>query len=222
MIQKFTYLISIAVFSLAQLSGRAAEAVSDPSIVWTDPSGSIIWKTITEMPVPVSIDWPKDAASAHLTVMAGSTALVDEMLTDTSVRTYQASFSLPLDETEECILEFSLVFANGAGTPLTGETRTMRIGCVRGTCGKSFRCIPQGSACNKWKSVKTGTAVVPVPEDTVSLALDGRPLDYGSAPGWAYFAGLAAGEHKLEKPDTSGGLMEAILFVSGGFLLMLK
>ena len=201
---------------------RAEEAVSAPTMVWTDPSGSLVWKTATSAELPVSVDWPTGAASATLTAMVGDRTLASAEITDTTVSVWNLHLDPPTTETEECIAELALAFKTSAGAVLDGETRTARLGLVRGTGGNSFRCIPAGADSGKWKSVKKGTAVVPVPEGTTALVLDGQDLAFDGAPGWAYMSGLAAGSHLLTKEDAQGGTTDAPLRVSGEFLLMLK
>ena len=206
---------------LATASASAASSTSAPYITWLKPEASLIWKTVTEMPVPISIDWPTGAASARLTAVAGSRTLATEIIDDRSVSLYDLVLDCPGSESDECIVALTLDFLDSGGAVIEAESRSANLAMVRGTCGGSFRCITVGDSSHKWTSVKDGNAVVPVPDGTSSMALDGASLDIGTAPGWLWLASLDVGNHVLSKTTDESEYAQAILRVGGGLLLML-
>ena len=207
---------------LATGSASAASATSAPCVTWMKPEASLIWKTVTEMPVPISVDWPTGAASARLTALAGSRTLATEILGDRSVSLYNLVLDCPRSESDECIVALTLDFLDSGGTVIEAESRTANVAMVRGTCGSAFRCIAAGDSYRKWTSVKDGNAVVLVPDGTSSMALDGASLDIGTAPGWLWLANLGGGSHTLSKTTDESEYAQAMLRVGGGLLLMLQ
>ena len=219
---RFRLPMTAVIALLGGAAAWAAEKSSDPTVVWVEPETSIIWKTVTETPIPVSVDWPKGAVSAKVTAAFGSQVLASADLVDTSVSIQQLNVPLPTNETEERILDLTLNFFTADGVELSAERRLAHVGLVRGTGGSSFRCIPGGSTVGKWKSVKNGSAVVPVPEGTTSLTVDGGVVGSLAAPGWTMLAGLEPGTHVLSKSDEDGGTMDVPLLVYGGFVLLVR
>ena len=207
---------------LATGSASAASATSVPCVTWMRPEASLIWKTVTEIPVPISVDWPTGAASARLTAASGLRTLAVETIDDRSVSLYNLVLDCPRSESEECIVSLTLDFLDAGGSVIEAESRVASVAMVRGTCGSTFRCIAAGDSSRKWASVKDGNAVLPVPDGTSSMTLDGSPLGIGTAPGWLWLASLDVGSHTLSKTTDESECVQAILYVSGGSLLMLR
>ncbi len=200
----------------------AVSATSAPCVTWVDPASSLLWKTVAEMPVPVSVDWPDGAQAARLTAMAGSKVLVTAEISDRAVSVYNLVLDLPMSEVDECIAELRLDFLDGESNVLSAYSRTAQVALVRGTCGNPFRCIADGAADRKWRSVENGSAVVPVPDGTSALSLDGVSQDFGTAPGWFGLAKLNRGTHLLSNTTETSETTEALLSVSGGFQLTIR
>ena len=173
-----------------------AECTSPPAFVWIDASGSMLWKTVRETPLKVSVDWPKEATSATLSVAKGGTAVASVELADTSVRTYPLAIAFPDTEEAEAVLDMTLVFRDSSNATLADATRTASVGLVRGVEGRPFRLIPSGDATRQWKRVK-GSAVAPVPESAVAVTLDGQPMVFSDTPGWLYLSRIPAKNHTL-------------------------
>ena len=200
----------------------AVSATSAPCVTWLGPASSLLWKTVTEMPVPVSVDWPDGAQTARLTAVAGSTTLANEVISDRTVSIYRLNLDLPQSETDECVVDLQLDFLDGESNVLSAHSRTAQVALVRGTCGNSFRCMAAESTARKWAVVESRTAVVPVPEGTLSLSLDGASQDFGTAPGWLWIVNLGVGSHMLVKTSETSEYEEASLFVRGGFQLRIR
>ena len=207
---------------LATGSASAASATSVPCVTWMKPEASLIWKTVTEMPVPISVDWPTGAVSARLTAVAGSRTLAVETIDDRAVSLYDLVLDCPRSESDECIVTLTLDFLDSGGTVIEAESRSANLAMVRGTCGGAFRCIAAGDSTRKWVSVEDRNAVVPVPEGTSSMSLDGAPLSIGTAPEWLWLTSLGGGSHTLSKTTDGSEYAQAILRVVGGFMINLR
>ena len=207
---------------LATGSASAASATSAPCVTWMRPEASLIWKTVTEMPVPISVDWPTGAASARLTAVAGSRTLATETITDRSVSLYNLVLDCPSSEADECIVALTLDFIDAGGTVIEAESRSANVAMVHGTCGGTFRCIAAGDSSRKWVWVEDRNVVVPVPDETSSMSLDGAPLSIDTAPGWLWLASLGGGSHTLYKTTDGGDYAQANLCVRGGFMIKLR
>lgn len=182
-----------ALLVLACGVATGAECTSPPAVVWTDASGSLLWKTVREVPVKVSVDWPEGAASATLSVTKGRTAVTSVELADRSVKVCPLSLAFPETEDAEAVLDLTLGFRDSLGATLADATRTASIGLVRGVEGQSFRFIPSGSAVRQWKRVGA-SAVASVPPSAVSATFDGQPTAVSGVPGWMYLYGITARE----------------------------
>ena len=94
----------LGIFSMVTLcafgTAIGAEATSPSAVIWANPSGSLLWRTVRETPVKVSIDWPQDAAKAVLTASIGGKELVRAVLTDRSVKVKSLAFAFPHAEGE--------------------------------------------------------------------------------------------------------------------------
>lgn len=198
-----------------------AECTSPPAVVWTDASGSLLWKTARETPIKVSVDWPKGAASATLSIAKCGTQVASAELLSTAVRVYPLAFDFPEKESDEAVVDMTLTFRDSSSAVLDGETRTASVGLVRGVEGRPFRLIPSSAAVRKWQQVR-GSAVAPVPESAVSAALDGLPLAFTGAPGWLYLSGMPAGEHTLALDVDDGDPLSVPLFGIGGLIISFK
>jgi hypothetical protein len=182
-----------------------------------------MWKTVTETPIPVSVDWPDDAQSARLTASAGLRTLANQVISDKSVLVCRLPLSFPQSESDECILTLNLDFMDGTGDVLPAHSRSANVALVRGVSGNSFRCIPAGMSSKTWKAVgNDGNAVVPVPKGTTSLSLDGSTQETETPPGWLWLSNLAVGSHMLAKTDENNERMEVRLFVSLGMMFIVR
>ncbi len=198
-----------------------AEATSPSAMVWVDPSGSLLWRTILETPAKVSIDWPKEAARAVLTASCGGKETVRETLTDKSVKVHSLAFILPQAESDETVVDISLAFFDSSGAPLSGSARTASVGLVRGVGNRSFRLIPDGEQNGRWRKVM-GSAVAPVYGDTASVSFDGVQLPLACRPGWAYLAGVSPALHSLVLASEGGSSRAVPIVGMGGAFLIVK
>ncbi len=198
-----------------------AECTSPPAIVWTDASGSMLWKTVREIPVKVSVDWPEGAASATLSVAKGGTPVASVELADTSTRICPVSLAFPDTEEDEAVLDMTLAFRDSSDAPIAGAVRTASIGLVRGVEGRPFRVIPSGGEARQWKRVRKN-AVAPVPDSAVSATLDGRPLAFSDVPGWLYLYNVPARAHSLVLNTDDGDPLSVQLWGTCPFTVSFK
>lgn len=213
--------IALAIATTAICPSFAASSSSAPSVVWLNPAASLMWKTVVETPIPVSVDWPDDAQSARITASAGSRTLADQVISDKSVLLCRLPVSFPKSESDECILTLNIDFMDGSGDVLPAHSRSANVALVRGVSGNSFRCIPAGSSARAWKSAgNDGNAVVPVPRGTTALSLDGISQEIGTPPGWFWLSNLAVGSHTLAKTDENSERMEVRLTVGLGMVFI--
>ena len=198
-----------------------AECTSPPTAIWTDISESLLWKTVRESPIKVSVDWPKDAESATLSVARGGTCVTSAELSDRSVKVYPLAFAFPATENDEAVLDMTLTFRDSSNVTIAGATRVASIGLVRGIEGRSFRLISAGDATRQWKHVN-GSAVAPIPSSTISVALDGQPLLFSDAPGWLSLSLLSSKKHVLVLNTDDGDSLSVPLFGANGFVFTIK
>lgn len=198
------------------------ECTSPVTAVWTEPDASILWKTIREPSVDVSVDWPELASSALISVVRDGHEIVSDTLTDKAVKIHSLALDLPLNETDEAVLDMTLTFRDVNGTVLEGETRRASVGLVRGMNGRSCRVVSPYASAKRWGAVG-GSAVVPVYDDTASVTLDGDELAVSGRPGWTYLPGLTADCQMLVLTSKAGESLSIPVFSGvGGLLLLFK
>ena len=216
---KSALLCAMAIIALQ--TAFCAEATSPSAVVWVDPSSSILWRTVRETPVKVSVDWPGDAAKAVLTASSDGKELVQTTLTDKSARVHSLALALPQTESDEAVIDLSLVFYDSSDASLNGSSRAASVGLVRGVGHESFRLVPDGEQNGKWRKVK-GSAVVPVYHDTSSVSFDGVRLSLTGTPGWAYLADVSPALHSLVLASGDGSAIAAPIVGTGGSIVIFR
>lgn len=204
---------------LAVGAARGAENVVGSAsgvYVCTDPSRSLLWKTITDERMEIPVVWPSGAVAATLTVTSdcGETTAVP-VPDDADVLSVE--FVLPDDEAAERVVTLALAFTDADGAPLDGLGQVATLGLVRGANGRSARCVPN-TATRRWRRRKEGRAVISVPEGVESVALDGGEAVAVEAPGWFAWSGLENGAHEVVAGDA------AVTFevVPGGVVIFIR
>ena len=215
----------LGIFSMVTLcafgTAIGAEATSPSAVIWANPSGSLLWRTVRETPVKVSIDWPQDAAKAVLTASIGGKELVRAVLTDRSVKVKSLAFAFPHAEGEESVIDLSLTFFDSSDVSLSGSSRAASVGLVRGVGRESFRLVPDGEQNGKWRKVK-GSAVVPVYRDTSYVSFDGVRLSLPGTPGWTYLADVSPALHSLVLASGDGSVIAAPIVGTGGSIVIVR
>ena len=215
--QMFVPAIAGMVFGLvAECSG--AEASSTPTAVWVKPEESLQWKTVMSASAPVTLNWPRGAESARLTVTAdgalvGSATVSDTTATEATV----LPASLPGEYGDERIVEITVEYLNGSDELL--DSATARLGLVTGVAGNGTRLIPAASG-KPWASVEK-YAVLPIPEETTAFTIDSAAQDY-DAPGWWDWRRIRSGEHTLALTAGGEGFHASLTGKGGGLILIFK
>lgn len=153
-------------------------AISEPQMIFVDPDASLIWKTLTSERAEVPLFWPESAVSAKLTVSSGTAVRsVFDLTPPTSL--VRVIDGLPSDALAEAVCDLVLEFFDANSQRLS--TEVARLGFVRGTNGASFAFIPEGDA--TWGNVGR-TAVLPIPDGTESVTVNGAEVAGYQSPGW--------------------------------------
>ena len=202
-------------------SGLAWAVVSPPSRFIAEPATSLHWRTYLAGDEGIQWSWPEGAVSAKLTVFGkgGSVDYIVEKPTSVWVPT------LPAAAADEDVLDLTLVFypeAEAGGEVLSDETLTATgIGLVRGINGTALdlRTVPERS--KKWSKVRDASAVLPIPEGTTGLALDGETIPLSGVPGWSFW-NVGEGPSFVWTLTTEDGSSETTLFTVGGLLFLVK
>lgn len=199
----------------AAMGADSAVGTASGVFVCTDPSASLLWKTVTDERMEVSVDWPEGAAAATLTVTpdAGAATAVS---VPAGSDTFTVEFALPEDEESERVVTLALAFTDSDGAAVGGSRRTATLGLVRGTSGRSARCVPNGAS-RRWGRWKANRAVIPVPEGAETVALDGGEAVAVDAPGWLAWSPLVVGAHGIACGDTTA----AFEVVPGGGVILI-
>lgn len=189
---------------LAVGAARGAEDVVGSAsgvYVCTDPSRSLLWKTITDERMEIPVVWPSGAVAATLTVTSdcGETTAVP---VPDGADVLSVEFVLPKDEASERVVTLALAFTDAAGAAVDNLGQAATLGLVRGANGRSARCVPN-TATRRWRRRKDGRAVIPVPEGVESVSLDGGEAVAVEAPGWFAWNGLANGPHEIAGGEAS-------------------
>ena len=133
------------------ISGECVEASSAPTPVWAKPEESLQWKTVMSASAPVTLNWPKGAASARLTVIADGAVVGGATVSDTSATEATVlPASLPGEYAEERIVEITVEYLDGSEEVL--ESASARLGLVTGVGGNGTRLIPAASG-KAWTGV---------------------------------------------------------------------
>jgi len=119
-------------------------------------------------------------------------------VTDTSATTLPVRMNLPADEQSESTLLLTLAYKDAAAAVL--DTQTARLGLVRGIDTNTVRCVLDTTS-KLWNVVKV-SAVLPVPEQTASLTIDGAAIEPLDSPGWYWWKIREQKNYELVLTDT--------------------
>lgn len=194
----------IAAFAAAAfVSTRAVATLSGAVRMIPETSASLLWRTC--MAEGISWEWPEGAASAKLTVSGkgGTAEHIFSRPAASSRPVPETTFALvpPADASAEDVLDLSLAFypeSDATGEALAEEALSAEgVGLVRGVNGAALDLRPVAETSRAWRSVAGTSAVLPIPEETTALSLDGVARGWGAAPGWHLWNGIAGGRSYL-------------------------
>ena len=195
-----------------------ASATSATSVVWTKPDESLQWKTVMSTSAPVALCWPKDAASAQLTIEADGALVAQTNITDTAAREVLViPPTLPAEYSAERVLVVSIEYRDSGNTIL--ESASVRLGWVTGVEGNGTRVVTVASG-KEWRDVDK-YAVLPIPEETSSFLVDSEVPDY-DAPGWWEWRRIRPGAHELALTAGGEDFLASLMGKGGGFAIIVR
>jgi hypothetical protein len=189
--------LAVVIAMISLLTSSAPAAVSNPTVIWSNPDVSLQWKTVMSENLQFALDWPAGAVMATLTINRGRDESIITV-TDTSAATLPVRMNLPADEQSESTLLLTLAYKDAAATVL--DTQTARLGLVRGINTNTVRCVLDTTS-KLWNVVKV-SAVLPVPEQTASLTIDGAAVEPLDSPGWYWWKIREQKNYELVLTDT--------------------
>ena len=116
------------------------------------------------------------------------------MIDDTSLDVYVLDLGIPLSFAEERVYSLTLDYVNAQNEVI--ETYRAELGSVQGVNGAVARCVNCEPTDRAWLRYKSSCAVLPIPADATSLAVDGGSAVAADGPGWKQFD--QSGVHALE------------------------
>ena len=185
-----TCLIVLAVGSIF------GDNVSAPKFIMTETDTSSFWRTVSEFPLSLPVEYPPGAKTATLTVDGIGYHRVYEV----SENPFSLDLSRPTTAWEENVYDLTLSFDDGT-------TRRAKVGAVRGVAAGSeadgVRCVFDSES-KLWRRISGDRAVLSVPAGMVSLTVNGDPMDpgLGGAPGWCAL-GFVDGENYDLRMETA-------------------
>lgn len=190
------------------------EGVTTNVVTYLDENASIIWRTITEAPARIALDWPRGSASAVLTAKVGVGQAQSVVLTDTTTNSCYVAFVIPDEHKDRNVVELSISYRDAEDAEISSSS--VRLGLVDGVGqGASIPVSLDGSSIT-WRRFE-GHEVVQIPPDATGVTLDGEPVDC-DIPGW-YCLNAASGSHTLAWTSDSG--TESATVVRGGGFIMI-
>lgn len=168
-------------------SGMAWAVMSPPTRFIAEPATSLHWRTYLAGDDGIQWTWPDGAVSAKLTV-TGKGGSSDYIIEKPASDWWP---TLPATAANEDVLDLTLVFypeEGAGGEALADETLTAAgIGLVRGVNGASTDLKVYSETSKKWAKIRDDSAVLPIPERTTALALDGTAKTLSGVPGWTFW-----------------------------------
>ena len=200
--------------SVALYASANAQSVTTNVVTYLDENASIIWRTITETPTRIALDWPKGSASAELAAKIGAGQAQTVTLTDTTTNCCYVAFVILAEHKDRNVVELSISYRDAEDAEISSSS--VRLGLVDGVGqGASIPVSLDGSSIT-WRRFE-GHEVVQIPTDATGVTLDGAPVEC-DIPGW-YCLDTAAGPHTLAWTSASG--TESATVVSGGGFIMI-
>lgn len=193
---------------------------SAPAFVTVDPNASIIWKTVTEWPLEVQLDWPEGAVKAVVTVTdAKGGSLGTFVQTDTTKTSLAIDGLAPQTDAAETVAALSLSYL-GSDDAVLG-TESAHLGFVRGIGDAGTLAVTRPVGSRQWKRL-TDPRVCELPKGATGLAVDGVPVEGLSSPDW-FVADVSDGLTRTFTLVTPEGECEVpVEYWPGGMSLLLR
>ena len=190
------------------------EGVTTNVVTYLNENASIIWRTITETPARIALDWPQGSASAVLAAKVGAGPSQSVTLTDTTTNSCYAAFVIPAAHKDRSVVELSISYRDAEDSEISSSS--VRLGLVDGIGqGASIPVALDGTS-STWRRFE-GREVVQIPPDATGVTLDGNPVEC-DIPGWCCLDTMA-GQHTLAWTSASG-TESATIVNAGGFIMI--
>ncbi len=177
------------------------------------------WRTVFSPgdPGSVTLDWPKRATSATLTVTVGDVSST-HTITDRTATSYPlAAFALPAEAADERVCTLTLAYDSGV-------TNTASLGIVQGAGARRPVPLIRSAADGKWNRTYLKRCVLPIPAGTTQLTLNGVDVPVavlGGDAGWAAWT-LDKGDSTLVRHSDGGEQTVVITQFPAGTLIIVR
>jgi hypothetical protein len=206
-------LISIGIGACAITGG--ASAAQQSAMVCLNPKAALLWKTVSSANPSVELDWPEGAASVAILV-DGKEAACSENAAQTSIT---VPLAIPVAREAERVIVLEAVYSDASGGEIRRDAAELAL--VLGVDGGEFTFIASEENA-RWGVFPGKIAVVPVPEETVSLSVDGTLVDGLSAPGWYEWNGITSAGHSLELVQGANLFTAWVMRLKAGMRMILR
>lgn len=206
--------------ALAMTAGVAfadSAVITTNAVTYLDANASIIWRTITESPAKIALDWPKAAEKAVLTIQIDSYAPQTATITDTTLTSYSIAFVMPTAHENRSIVTLSISYQDSENAELSSST--VRLGLVDGIGQGVAIPVTLDDSNSKWRRYRK-REVVQIPPDATSVTLDGVPVDC-DIPGW-YNLESSTGEHIVGLTTATGTSNVTVVNSGSGLIIIFK
>ena len=214
---------AVAICAASLFAMTASATMSTPTRLISAPESSLHWRTYLAVAEGFSWDWPKGSNSARLTTSGKGG--VETRVFNRTVSAFAPT--IPAEIGDEDVLDLTLEFfasADASGDAMSGETLTASgIGIVRGVGGASLDFRAASDADRKWSEVEARSAVLPVPDGTTELSLDGVQITPDAVPGWHLWARISPGHDYIwTATDGSASYVATLRRISLGTFIIVR
>ena len=122
-------ILASALFAAIAAAARG-DGVTTNVVTYLNENSSIIWRTITETPTRIALDWPKGSASAELAAKIGAGQAQTVTLTDTTTNCCYVAFVIPAEHKDRNVVELSISYRDAEDAEISSSS--VRLGLVDG------------------------------------------------------------------------------------------
>ena len=182
-----SFFTAVAVFCIAMMR---VGATTTSAMVCMNPSATVFWSTVSSPNPLVQLDWPAGATKAVLFVDGVEAMSVE----DSSVTSCNVPVSMPPDRYSERFVDLSVEYLDSSDSVV--GTASASLACVLGANGSTIPFVADSTS-RRWSRYRGPSAMLPVPSETVSLAIDDVPVEGLCSPGWHWWRDASYGSHSL-------------------------
>lgn len=206
-------LISLTAFAIGAVAW-ADGAISDPTMVMTRTDDSFFWRTAFGSTVTLAWEFPEGATSADITV---SGLHFEREWEDLTTNALEVVLQEPATDADEDVYTMTIAFDDGT-------VRTAKIGRVRGAgSDEGTTRVLADDAGKRWQRLP-GTAVLPIPQGSSVISIDGQEVETGleGAQGWFGLGALSGTTPVAVTFESVDGDLAALLYRPGGLMMLLR